>query len=229
MQVYQDWGCSLSSHLSCIARTCSSSSVASLRLWQATAALVLCSCRLWCRCHAFDPWRGQYGVQCRWGSDTWKVPWEAWGVDDTKLFVWPGRGLWAITGRYEAAPTSQHQCASGPYLRLVQCEGCQGVQSNSYGLFFPGPQEQSPMAITPTLMCFQPALVACLLRQHLCSLSCVVPTHLLQYCNAHKAYACACCVLAHMQAAGARRQHQVLPSSHLAAVACAAGARGTAA
>eukprot|EP00879_Flechtneria_rotunda_P019476 GHRR01020455.1.p1 GENE.GHRR01020455.1~~GHRR01020455.1.p1 ORF type:complete len:204 (+),score=47.20 GHRR01020455.1:1289-1900(+) len=51
------------------------------------------------RCHDFDPWRGAYGAQCRWGSPTWRVPWEAWGVDDTKLFRWPGRGLWAITGR----------------------------------------------------------------------------------------------------------------------------------
>jgi hypothetical protein len=54
------------------------------------------------RCTDFDPWRGSYGDQCRWGSPSWKVPWEAWGVDDTKLFRWPGRGVWALTGRYGA-------------------------------------------------------------------------------------------------------------------------------
>jgi hypothetical protein len=54
---------------------------------------------LFCRCADFDPWRGSYGDQCRWGSPSWKVPWEAWGVDDTKLFRWPGRGVWALTGR----------------------------------------------------------------------------------------------------------------------------------
>jgi hypothetical protein len=55
------------------------------------------------RCSPFDPWRGNY-TECRWGSDEYKVPWEATGVDDTKLFRWPGRGLWSITGRRPPRP-----------------------------------------------------------------------------------------------------------------------------
>jgi hypothetical protein len=55
------------------------------------------------RCAVFDPWRGNY-TECRWGSDDYRVPWEATGVDDTKLFAWPGRGLWALTGRRPPRP-----------------------------------------------------------------------------------------------------------------------------
>ncbi len=59
------------------------------------------------RCAPFDPWRGNY-TECRWqGSAPPKQPdWEATGVDDTNLFAWPGRGLWAITGR--RPPPKQH-------------------------------------------------------------------------------------------------------------------------
>ncbi|WIA44576.1 hypothetical protein OEZ86_007300 [Tetradesmus obliquus] len=62
------------------------------------------------RCSDFDPWRGNYGQQCRWGSASWKVPWEAWGVDDTKLLRWPGRGLWALTGRRPQKPEDSIYC-----------------------------------------------------------------------------------------------------------------------
>ena len=35
------------------------------------------------------------------------------GVDDTKLFVWPGKGLYAITGRHQEVPHN----ASDPFCK----------------------------------------------------------------------------------------------------------------
>eukprot|EP00878_Enallax_costatus_P006535 GHUV01006852.1.p1 GENE.GHUV01006852.1~~GHUV01006852.1.p1 ORF type:complete len:812 (+),score=281.02 GHUV01006852.1:993-3428(+) len=97
-------------------------------------------------CHAFDPWRGEYGTQCRWGSEKWKVPWEASGVDDTKLFKWPSRGLWAITGRRPQKPVDSIYCRQPVVWQqwLVQLapEG-QQVDPNLFDL----PQE-GPVGVT---------------------------------------------------------------------------------
>ena len=60
------------------------------------------------RCAPFDPWRGAH-AECRWGSSAYRPPWEATGVDDTKLFLWPGRGVWAITGRRPAPPPEEEE------------------------------------------------------------------------------------------------------------------------
>ncbi len=43
------------------------------------------------------------------------------GVDDTKLFVWPGRGLFAITGRHEEAQDPEGECGQYNWMQyLVQ-------------------------------------------------------------------------------------------------------------
>jgi hypothetical protein len=77
----------------------------------------------------------QLAARCRsWVSanlPSWKVPWEAWGVDDTKLFRWPGRGVWALTGRCDMFEGVNQVRFHVPFsclhlvLRLVCC-GAQG-------------------------------------------------------------------------------------------------------
>lgn len=69
------------------------------------------------RCVPLDPWgaaapssssfssnESSSYVECRASPSSGRDPWDATGVDDTKLFVWPGRGLWAVTGRRPPAP-----------------------------------------------------------------------------------------------------------------------------
>ena len=50
-------------------------------------------------CRAFDPWRGRYR-ECRWGAPGGKAAAvDTRGLEDAKLFAWPGRGVYAIFGR----------------------------------------------------------------------------------------------------------------------------------
>jgi len=51
--------------------------------------------------------------ECR-PSPPRRDPWDATGVDDTKVFAWPGRGLWAITGRRPPAPRAAAAASSSP-------------------------------------------------------------------------------------------------------------------
>ncbi len=53
-------------------------------------------------------------VMCRWSSDVYKQigGTEYTGVDDSRLFVWPGKGLFAITGRKaEVLPGTSPSCS----------------------------------------------------------------------------------------------------------------------
>jgi hypothetical protein len=76
------------------------------------------------RCVPLDPWAPASAataaaggpstsyVECRATPSSGRDPWDATGVDDTKLFVWPGRGLWAITGRRPPPPPHHHPARS---------------------------------------------------------------------------------------------------------------------
>jgi hypothetical protein len=59
----------------------------------------LCTC-LRCACcsiHMFDPWQhvSELGVPCKRKQPHTAT--DVWGPDDTKLFAWPGNGVWAMT------------------------------------------------------------------------------------------------------------------------------------
>jgi hypothetical protein len=42
------------------------------------------------------------------------------GVDDTKLFVWPGRGLFSITGRHDETPgAADQECSQYNWMQYL--------------------------------------------------------------------------------------------------------------
>jgi hypothetical protein len=75
---------------------------------EATAASVAASCLclpalvstmlcVYCSIHIFDPWKyvTGLGVPCKRKAPHTAL--DVWGPDDTKLFAWPGNGVWALT------------------------------------------------------------------------------------------------------------------------------------
>jgi hypothetical protein len=92
------------------------------------------------RCVPLDPWspssflsnESSY-VECRASPSSGRDPWDATGVDDTKLFAWPGRGLWAVTGRRPPVQvaSSSLSSSSSPQSALVAAAATESKPSSS--------------------------------------------------------------------------------------------------
>jgi hypothetical protein len=55
-------------------------------------------------CRKFDPWHGRFR-ECLWGNARKAAEVDTTGLEDAKLFVWPGKGVYAVFGRKpEASP-----------------------------------------------------------------------------------------------------------------------------
>lgn len=69
--------------------------------WWFNQAYICASTRIDFRevtCLRFDPWNDDFN-ECLWGSPARKADVDTKGIEDPKLFVWPGAGVYAIFGR----------------------------------------------------------------------------------------------------------------------------------
>ncbi len=74
-----------------------------------------------------------HGVLCSWGQRVYdRIGNTAYtGVDDTKLFVWPGKGLFSITGRHqELVNTTDPICRGFNWMQYLLNTGQCAAGSN---------------------------------------------------------------------------------------------------
>ncbi|KAF8059755.1 LPA1 [Scenedesmus sp. PABB004] len=69
-------------------------------------------------CRKFDPWQGRF-QECLWGSERKVADVDTQGVEDPKLFVWPGRGVYAVFGRKPEALGASPYCKDPIFVQFV--------------------------------------------------------------------------------------------------------------
>ena len=75
-------------------------------------------------CRKFDPWQGRF-QECLWGSERKAADVDTQGLEDPKLFSWPGRGVYAVFGRKPEALGSSPYCRNPVFVQfIVQVRAC---------------------------------------------------------------------------------------------------------
>ena len=69
-------------------------------------------------CRKFDPWRGRF-QECLWGSERKVADVDTQGLEDPKLFAWPGRGVYAVFGRKPEALGSSPYCRNPVFVQFI--------------------------------------------------------------------------------------------------------------
>ncbi|WIA21773.1 hypothetical protein OEZ85_000932 [Tetradesmus obliquus] len=69
-------------------------------------------------CRKFDPWQGRF-QECLWGNERKVADVDTQGVEDPKLFVWPGKGVYAVFGRKPEALGASPYCKDPIFVQFV--------------------------------------------------------------------------------------------------------------
>lgn len=69
-------------------------------------------------CRKFDPWQGKFG-ECLWGSARRAADVDTTGLEDAKLFVWPGKGVYAVFGRKPEALGASPYCVDPVFVQFL--------------------------------------------------------------------------------------------------------------
>ncbi|GBF90507.1 hypothetical protein Rsub_03503 [Raphidocelis subcapitata] len=69
-------------------------------------------------CRSFDPWQGRF-QECLWGSERKVAEVDTEGLEDPKLFVWPGRGVYAVFGRKPQALGASPFCRDPVFVQFM--------------------------------------------------------------------------------------------------------------
>eukprot|EP00879_Flechtneria_rotunda_P018038 GHRR01018907.1.p2 GENE.GHRR01018907.1~~GHRR01018907.1.p2 ORF type:complete len:171 (+),score=50.71 GHRR01018907.1:1156-1668(+) len=77
-------------------------------------------------CRKFDPWQGRF-QECLWGSERKVADVDTQGLEDPKLFVWPGKGVFAVFGRKPEALGASPYCKDPIFVQFVVQVRCVGL------------------------------------------------------------------------------------------------------
>ncbi|KAI8469311.1 MAG: hypothetical protein J3K34DRAFT_424307 [Monoraphidium minutum] len=69
-------------------------------------------------CRKFDPWQGRF-AECLWGDEKKVAEVDTQGLEDPKLFVWPGKGVYAVFGRKPEALGASPYCRDPIFVQFI--------------------------------------------------------------------------------------------------------------
>jgi hypothetical protein len=69
-------------------------------------------------CRKFDPWQGKFS-ECLWGSARKPADVDTTGLEDAKLFYWPGKGVYAVFGRKPEALGASPYCVDPVFVQFL--------------------------------------------------------------------------------------------------------------
>jgi hypothetical protein len=69
-------------------------------------------------CRKFDPWQGRF-AECLWGSARKAADVDTKGLEDAKLFSWPGKGVYAVFGRKPEALGASPYCVDPVFVQFL--------------------------------------------------------------------------------------------------------------
>ncbi|GBF99713.1 hypothetical protein Rsub_12425 [Raphidocelis subcapitata] len=69
-------------------------------------------------CRKFDPWQGRF-QECLWGSERRVADVDTEGLEDPKLFTWPGKGVFAVFGRKPEALGASPYCRDPVFVQFI--------------------------------------------------------------------------------------------------------------
>lgn len=69
-------------------------------------------------CRKFDPWQGKFG-ECLWGNARKPADVDTTGLEDAKLFYWPGKGVYAVFGRKPEALGASPYCVDPVFVQFL--------------------------------------------------------------------------------------------------------------